>query len=163
MGITHAFVSGKADGADTSLVRPSNWNAAHVTNLQADSGTRTAGDLSATAGGALADATDVTVTLTLPSGTSGKVEIKVNGSWHGSVGGGAEFAILVDGTVKRAILDTLSSNGGNQPVYLIYLATGLAAGAHTVKLQWRAITSDATLLGGTVATRNTTIVATELL
>lgn len=30
MAIKHAFVSSKADGADTSLVRPSNWNADHV-------------------------------------------------------------------------------------------------------------------------------------
>lgn len=27
--IKHAFVSGKADGSDTSLIRPSNWNADH--------------------------------------------------------------------------------------------------------------------------------------
>ena len=30
MGITHAFVSGKADGGDATLVRPTNWNADHV-------------------------------------------------------------------------------------------------------------------------------------
>lgn len=30
MGITHLFVSGKADGGDTTLVQPSNWNADHV-------------------------------------------------------------------------------------------------------------------------------------
>lgn len=30
MGIIHPFVSGKVDGADTSLVRPSNWNADHA-------------------------------------------------------------------------------------------------------------------------------------
>jgi len=30
MAITHAFVSQKSDGADTTLVRPSNWNAAHA-------------------------------------------------------------------------------------------------------------------------------------
>jgi hypothetical protein len=30
MAITHPFVSGIADGADASLVRPSNWNAAHA-------------------------------------------------------------------------------------------------------------------------------------
>src|SRR6185437_14624248 len=29
-GVTHTFVSGVADGADTTLVRPSNWNAAHT-------------------------------------------------------------------------------------------------------------------------------------
>lgn len=30
MSIKHAFVSQKADGSDTSVVRPSNWNAEHV-------------------------------------------------------------------------------------------------------------------------------------
>lgn len=28
--VTHAFVSAVADGADATLVRPSNWNAAHT-------------------------------------------------------------------------------------------------------------------------------------
>lgn len=30
MTITHAFVSGLADGSDATLVRPTNWNAAHT-------------------------------------------------------------------------------------------------------------------------------------
>lgn len=30
MGIKHPFVSGKADGGDTTLVQPSNWNANHT-------------------------------------------------------------------------------------------------------------------------------------
>src|SRR6516164_8583136 len=30
LSITHSFVSAKADGTDTTVVRPSNWNAAHV-------------------------------------------------------------------------------------------------------------------------------------
>ena len=33
MSIKHAFESAKADGADATLVRPSDWNAEHVTNL----------------------------------------------------------------------------------------------------------------------------------
>lgn len=33
ISITHAFVSGIADGADASVVRPSNWNAALVTSM----------------------------------------------------------------------------------------------------------------------------------
>ena len=33
MSIKHAFKSGKADGADATLVRPSDWNAEHITNL----------------------------------------------------------------------------------------------------------------------------------
>ena len=32
MPIKHAFVSGKADGADTTLVRPVDWNANHTEN-----------------------------------------------------------------------------------------------------------------------------------
>lgn len=30
MAVTHPFVSGKSDGADATLVRPSNWNAGHT-------------------------------------------------------------------------------------------------------------------------------------
>ena len=30
MAIKHAFTSSKADGADTTLVRPANWNADHI-------------------------------------------------------------------------------------------------------------------------------------
>lgn len=30
MAVKHTFVSGKSDGADTTLVRPSNWNADHT-------------------------------------------------------------------------------------------------------------------------------------
>lgn len=30
MGVVHAFVSEKADGVDTTLIQPSNWNAGHV-------------------------------------------------------------------------------------------------------------------------------------
>lgn len=33
MQITHPFVSGKSDGADASLVRPSNWNANHTAEM----------------------------------------------------------------------------------------------------------------------------------
>src|SRR3990167_3314272 len=33
MALTHAFVSAKADGADATLVRPSDWNADHTGTL----------------------------------------------------------------------------------------------------------------------------------
>ena len=33
LAITHAFVSAKGDGADATLVRPSNWNAGHATSM----------------------------------------------------------------------------------------------------------------------------------
>ena len=35
MPITHAFTSAVADGADATLVRPSNWNADHAGTLDA--------------------------------------------------------------------------------------------------------------------------------
>jgi len=34
--IKHTFVSGKSDGGDTTLVRPSNWNAEHVVDQYLD-------------------------------------------------------------------------------------------------------------------------------
>lgn len=34
--VTHGFVSAKADDADTTLVRPSNWNADHVVAIDSD-------------------------------------------------------------------------------------------------------------------------------
>jgi hypothetical protein len=36
MGIKHPFTSGKADGGDTTLVQPSNWNADHVVENYVD-------------------------------------------------------------------------------------------------------------------------------
>jgi microcystin-dependent protein len=33
IAITHAFQSAKGDGADATLVRPSNWNASHATSM----------------------------------------------------------------------------------------------------------------------------------
>jgi hypothetical protein len=33
LAVTHAFVTGKADGTDVSLLRPSNWNAGHVITM----------------------------------------------------------------------------------------------------------------------------------
>lgn len=35
MPITHAFTSGKPDGGDTSVVRPSDWNAGHIGTIEA--------------------------------------------------------------------------------------------------------------------------------
>jgi hypothetical protein len=34
MGVTHPFVSAKADDGDATLVRPSNWNAAHTPSAE---------------------------------------------------------------------------------------------------------------------------------
>jgi hypothetical protein len=41
--LRHAFVSGKADGGDATLVRPSDWNAGHVIPYAAGSFTLATG------------------------------------------------------------------------------------------------------------------------
>jgi hypothetical protein len=66
MAITHAFTSGVADGGDAALVRPSNWNAAHVgtmtwTVISADPAPAVKGN------GYLCDTSAAAFTLTLPA------------------------------------------------------------------------------------------------
>lgn len=51
LSLTHTFVSAKADGGDTTLVRPSNWNAEHTITAAACSVL----GRSANSGGAVAD------------------------------------------------------------------------------------------------------------
>ena len=56
-GIRHAFVNPKADGADATVVRPSNWNDPHVIDPGTITTTELGGDITA-AGKALLDDTD---------------------------------------------------------------------------------------------------------
>jgi hypothetical protein len=66
MAIKHAFTSGVADGGDASLVRPSNWNAAHTGDIlwsliTSDPAPAVAGT------GYLCDTTAAAFTVTLPA------------------------------------------------------------------------------------------------
>ena len=66
MAIKHAFVSGVGDGADASLVRPSNWNAAHAGDIPwslitSDPAPAVAGN------GYLCNTTAAAFTVTLPA------------------------------------------------------------------------------------------------
>ena len=57
MSVAHAFVSVVPDGADASVVRPSNWNAAHVVSLTAaDVGADPAGSAATAQSAAIAAA-----------------------------------------------------------------------------------------------------------
>lgn len=92
--ITHPFVSGVSDGGDTSLVRPSNWNAAHssVYVVQTKSTNYTVAitdDLIRCAG---------TFTLTLPAAS----------------GTGKTIAIVLDSTGSVTIARTGSDTIGGQ-------------------------------------------------
>lgn len=68
--LKHAFTSAKADGADTSLVQPSNWNANHTLTgsnnvLFGTNGTGTGGEITVSTGLALSSST-----LTVAIGTT---------------------------------------------------------------------------------------------
>ena len=65
MSVTHSKVSGIADGGDTSLVQPSDWNAAHTVSL-------TASDVGAV---------PTTRTLTAGTGLSGGGDLSSNRSF----------------------------------------------------------------------------------
>jgi hypothetical protein len=129
---------------------------------QSGIGTRTNGDLTLTAGAAYADITDVTTTLTLPTGTSGKVLVIATIEWSGTAGSSVFFEIFADGVAKLEKVDITSSTGGHRSFSMAWLATGLAAGARIFKLQGKATTTDATVYGGTTAIRTTSISAVEV-
>ena len=60
-GVNHAFVTGKSDGGDATLVRPSNWNADHT--IAAGTISRTMQDATGKGWQFLGSATGATVTV----------------------------------------------------------------------------------------------------
>jgi hypothetical protein len=63
----HTFQSGKSDGGDTSLVRPSDWNADHLPALTLDTRTANYTITSADGGELLRAAHSASITFTLPA------------------------------------------------------------------------------------------------
>ena len=89
IAITHPFVSAKGDGTDATLVRPSNWNAAHSTSMASGNliGRQTAGAgafeeiaLSAFVAAALgsADAATFLAALGIGAFTTGDTKASIN-------------------------------------------------------------------------------------
>ena len=139
--VKHAFVSAKGDGTDSTLVRPSNWNASHNINMATNNviGRLTAGpgpaeELPATPYmiGLLntADFAALAVALGLPTTGDAKLTFKPapdagwvfadNGS-IGDVGSGASYAVLA-----TQALFTLFYNSFSDVICPLQTSTGAA-------------------------------------
>jgi hypothetical protein len=77
--ITHSFVSGKSDGEDAAVVRPSNWNDAHTVgySIQTITGTDT---IVATKDVVICGGGTYTVTLPSAAGTGSPIYVLLNGA-----------------------------------------------------------------------------------
>jgi hypothetical protein len=109
MPITHAFVSAKSDGGDSTLVRPSNWNADHAADsLVVTGGTVTASTpvLNATqtwnSSGVTFTGIKLNVTNTASDAASKLIDLQIGGVTQFSVDsfGAAHIA----GTIDTAVL-----------------------------------------------------------
>ena len=68
MSVAHAKVSAIADGADTNVVRPSDWNADHVLDIEANAQTGTTYELVAADNGRVVTLNNGSaITLTVPT------------------------------------------------------------------------------------------------
>ena len=108
MAITHTFVSAIADGGDTSLVQPSNWNAAHAGSPIAWTEVTGASQNMATNNGYIANnAGLVTVTLPTTLALGDIVEVVGKGA------GGWKIAQNAGQTIHFGSLDTTAGTGGS--------------------------------------------------
>lgn len=116
ISLKHAFTSGKSDGADVTLVQPSNWNAEHTLTLgtgrllgRTTAGTGAAEEISAGTG------------LTLSGGT-----LSVTGSTYQPLDGDltALAGLAANGLVARTATDTMAVRTITQPAAGITVTNG---------------------------------------
>ena len=145
--ITHPFVSGIADGLDTSLVRPSNWNAAHelageIPVANGGTGATTAAD-ARTALDVYSKA-EAAALLGLPPSFGGCFEfneagsaiaLSLNSTWYRWITGGT-------GTVKGAPYLTWDNAAAPTGKRLVVGASG--AGVYMVHAAYSAVSNIAT-------------------
>ena len=81
------------------------------------------------------DTTNVNATLTL---TGNPVRIKFYAGRHNNAATAGEIDLLIDGVSIRAGTPIWRAGAGT-PVNLEWVASGLSAGSHTFKLQWRMV------------------------
>lgn len=129
MTITHAFTSGKSDGADTTLVRASNWNADHVIG----DGTLAINASSSVATFTLSANSLVALTLGTTNavgsfshlfdlGNNDSASLEIKSSWAGAGGPSLEF---YHNSASPAASDTpgyISFYGNNTTPALVELA-----------------------------------------
>lgn len=112
VSLKHAFNSAKADGTDSTLIQPSNWNAEHVLQLATN---RLLGRT--TAGTGAAEEISVSAALTLAAGILGLAanqsfnSLTVGGVAGGVVSVGTIVALAIDPTSVEFPADVLECNG----------------------------------------------------
>ena len=97
-----------------------------------------ASDTVTTSSATYVDLANMTVTLTTSGKTGSFVAVDFVGCLTPAAGGaGADCAVVIDGAVQSGSVVAASSDGwAAPPVIIAYLASGLAAGSHTIKIQY---------------------------
>jgi hypothetical protein len=153
MPITHAKVSSKSDGADTSVVRPSDWNANHV-GVATARYIRTSADYT-TASASFSDVDGTNMALTITTEARRVLVGLVGSSTVNNTAGVVEFDIMVDGVAEGgtdglvAIFQHSTASELSNASFT-HMTDILSAGSHTFKLRWRVTNAahTATLKGG---------------
>lgn len=140
ISLKHAFQSAQSDGGDTSLVRPSNWNAEHVLQLAT---ARLVGRT--TAGTGDAEEISVGTGLTLSSTTLSMANMAANSIKGNNTGSSAAPADLT-ATQVTALLNAFTGDSGSGGVKGLVPAP--AAGDSTKYLRgngtWATVSAGAT-------------------
>jgi hypothetical protein len=147
MPITHTKVSGAADSGDTTLVRPSDWNAGHVIELDYVAYTAPVAASAATQAGANTVVTGNAVTY------DGSTKVMIE-YWAPYAYSGLNGTLYVDLWMDGSLLATLYQAGSSSHPAMYYGAILArcqrtpSAGSHTFTIKaWR-ITIDGSLGGG---------------
>jgi hypothetical protein len=135
MSITHTFVIAKSDGGEATLVRPSDWNAAHVIELDYAQRTSNLSVTATTEGGA-----DTIVTgnsVSYDGSTVVLIEFfAINVRANQTAAASIDFVLFEDGSsigIIGRVTETSVQNTG-RPIHLSRRMTP-ASGSHTYSMR----------------------------